>query len=162
MYGDTAVLYAKARELRTIAVDARDRAKTLRAGAGSAWVSSAAATFTAALGEHADHIVASADALDDAADALEAHARAVDAVKTAIADAERWVSDRWHDAMHIASNAVEAIEDGVAGFFHVMGAVIPKYAVESAKDTVRTVPSLPTTGSREWLGLADTFRSQGW
>lgn len=162
MYGDTAVLRSRASDLRALAGDTRERATTLRSAVGNAWVSSAAASFTHALGERATDLDSAATALDEAAEALEAHARAVDAVKQAIVEAEHWISDRWNDAVNLVGNAVEALEDGVGKVFSFFGKKVPDFLVHEAHDIVHTVPSLPVPGSQEWLALSDTFHRRGW
>jgi hypothetical protein len=162
MYGDMARLGQRSTELRMLATGTRTSAGTLRSAVGIMWVSAAAAEYTKERHERANDLDKSADSLDEAADAIDAHIRSVEAVKQAIADAERWISDRWDDAAQLTATTVEVITDGVANAFEMFGAVGPHVMVNMAADIPSTVPALPASGSFEWLNLADTFDRQGW
>jgi hypothetical protein len=162
MYGDTGAMRRRAIELRTLSGETRARAARVRSGVGSQWVSTAAAKYIEALADRARDLETAATSLDEAATALDVHAREVDRVKQAIVEAEHWVTDRWNDAMHLAKNAVEVVEDGVGAAFHFFGKQVPDFLVHQAKDIVHSVPSLPSPHSHEWLSLSDTFRRQGW
>lgn len=149
------------------------------------WSSSAGDALRSRVREVALDLGSQAHLLDDAAAALEAHARAVDDTKAAIATAQRWVSDAWDRAAHIAFNAVEVVKDvvhtAVTGFMRILGAVatgdldrvrvavftlggheIGREQVQQAKTVVGAVPALPQAGSKDWLDLSHTFRARGW
>jgi uncharacterized protein YukE len=186
MYGDMSRLRTRASELRHNADEMRARAKSLLAQAESmSWSSSAGDALRARIRRIALDLGSQAQSFDDAATALDAHARSVDDVKAAIADAQRWVSDAWNRAAHIAHNAVEVVKDvvhsAVTGFMRVLGAVasgdldkvrvavftiggheIPRAQVQQAKTVVGTVPALPRADSKDWLDLSQTFRARGW
>lgn len=162
MYGDTQQIRLRATELRTLASEVRSRAGDLRSAAELAWTSTAAETFIEQLGTRAVSLENSATQLDDAADKLDAHATAVEHVKQLIEDAARWVGDRWNDAVNLVSGAVETVKDGAAKVFEFFGREVPDFLVHQAKDIVASTPALPTPGSKEWLDLADLYRSRGW
>lgn len=162
MYGDTQQIRLRATELRALATEVRGRAGELRSAAELAWTSTAANTFIEQLGTRAVSLENSATQLDDAADKLDQHATAVEHVKQLIEDAARWVGDRWNDAVNLVGGAVETIKDGATKVFEFFGQEVPDFLVHQAKDIVSSTPSLPSTGSKDWLDLADLYRSRGW
>jgi methyl-accepting chemotaxis protein len=162
MYGDMVLLGQRSIELRTMATETRADAGTLRNAVGTTWVSDAAAKYTEDLHERADNLDTSAVSLEEAADAIDAHIESVEAVKQAIAEAERWISDRWNDAARLVGNTVEVIKEGAENVFEFFGTEVPRALVSQADELIRTVSALPQAGSPEWLDLADTFRRRGW
>ena len=186
MYGDMNRLRARAAALRQNGDEMRARARSLLAQAESmTWSSNAGDIFRDRIRVIALDLGSQAQFLDDTAAALELHARTVDGVKAAITNAQKWVSDAWSRAAHIALNAVEVVKDvvhtAVTGFMRVLGAVasgdldkvrvavftiggqeVPREQVQQAKTILGTVPALPQAGSKDWLDLSQTFRSRGW
>lgn len=161
MYGDTAVIRRRARELQGAASEVRTQAAGLADVGAVAWKSTAAAAFIQDLTERAAELLRAAEQLDEAAAALDAHAVAVDAVKAAIEASARWVTDRRDEAVHLVGNAVETVLDGVGMVFEFFGRVVPRHLVERAQDILAVTTWLPAPGSRDWLDLAEKFRLRG-
>lgn len=186
MYGEMSQLRARAADLRGNAVEMRARAKSLIAQSESmTWSSHAGDILRSRIHEVALDLGRQAQSLDDVASALEAHARAVDSVKADIAAAEKWVTVAWGRALSTATHTVEVVRDvvhnAVSGLMHVVGAAasgdvdkvrvsvltlagheISRTDVQTAKSVVGTVPSLPPSGAKDWLDLAQTFTARGW
>ena len=162
MYGDMAPLIGDAAALRALATDTRERGVQLGGAVGTTWVSAAAAKYEQSLADSARNFADAAQALDEAADAIDAHVRSVDALKQAIASAEHWVTDRWHDATRLVGSVVETLEAGASAVFQFLGQAVPEYLVHQAEDVIHTLPSLPAPGSKDWLDALDTFRRRGW
>jgi hypothetical protein len=186
MYGEMRQLRARASVLRDNGDEIRARAKSLLAQAESmSWSSKAGDALRASIRNLAHDLGGQAQLLEDAATALEVHARAVDETKALIAATQKWVSDAWNRAAHVAFNAVEVVKDvahaSVTGFMRVLTAAvsgdvekvrvavftlsgheIDREQVLQAKTVVATVPALPPVGSKDWLDVSHTFQTRGW
>lgn len=162
MYGDTARIRARARELRDLSGDVSARASAVDRSASIQWNSKTAELFKQQLAEQAAQMRQAARALEQAAESLEHHARVVDGVKQAIEDAAEWVSAVWHGAQRTVANIVETVADGVSAVFTLFGHAVSSSLAHRAEHIVAMVPQLPRAGSVEWLQLADTFSRNGW
>jgi len=162
MFGDMHELALRSTELRSLATRSRADAARLVAKVDTLWVSTAASAYSARLAAHATDFRSAAAQLDEAAAAIDAHIAAVEEARKQIADAERWVTERWDDAQHLVRNVVQTVEGAAAGVFEFFGQKVPAVLVDQAKEITQTVRSLPTSGSPEWLDLASTFKNRGW
>ncbi|SEN55836.1 hypothetical protein [Cryobacterium luteum] len=177
MYGDMSAVRIDASYLRARAEAMRSRALQLTAQAEAmSWNSAAAQVFRTQITLTADDIGRTAATLDAAADALGTHARAVDDVKALIVQAQAWAAERLDEARSIASNAVKVIQDvaenAVTSFMTVVNSAvdvvtktvqvsvyklanidIAESVVTHAQDVMRTIPSPPSTGSKDWLDV---------
>jgi|1185.fasta_scaffold58958_2 hypothetical protein len=135
MYGDTAVVRARARAMRARAQAMRLEADRLVGHAEAVgWTGLAADAMRRLTSEHAGRLRACADAHEDSADALDRHAREVDHVKQLIATIE-----------HRALGLLDSATSGVAG---LIGQVLPDDLTRWAHDF-----DPPPHGSPEWLDV---------
>ncbi|TFD58133.1 hypothetical protein E3T39_12565 [Cryobacterium suzukii] len=169
--------------LRDRAGDMRTRAVQLKAQAESMnWNSPAAQAFRTQITLTADDIDRTAASLDAAADALGAHARSVDDVKALIVQAQAWAAERLDEARSIASNAIKVIQDvaegAVTSFMTVVNSAvdvvtktvqvsvyklanidIAESVVTHAQSVMRTIPSPPVNGSKDWLDVEHLLKT---
>ncbi len=132
MYGDTAAIRDRARDLRRLADDIRTEADTLAARAAAVpWQGVAADAMRAVAHQRTAALRRTADLHDEAAAALDEHADAVDRVKRLIAAIE----DR-------VMSLVAGARDRIAGL--IGGLIDP---IDDLLD--RFVP--PPSGHRDWL-----------
>jgi hypothetical protein len=120
MYGDTAVVRARAREMRTRAGEMRVEADSLAAHAdGVCWTGLAADAMRRLAHVHTAQLRACADAHEHAADALDRHAREVDHVRDVIATIEHRAVGLLHSATSGLAGFVEqVVPDAIDGWVH--------------------------------------------
>lgn len=134
MYGDSSVIRALAREMRTRAGDVRAEADAVAGRAEAVpWSGLAADAMRRLARDHAAGLRCCASSHEDAADALDRHAREVDRLKELIASIE-------HRALALLQSA-----SGLAG---LLGSLVPDALDRWAHDFVP-----PPHGSRAWLDV---------
>jgi hypothetical protein len=135
MYGDTAVVRARARGMRARAGEMRVEADSLVTHAeGACWTGLAAGAMRRLAHEHAARLRACADAHEDSAEALDRHAQEVEHVKEVIATIEHRVLGLLHSATAGLTGFVEqVVPDAIDGWVHDFDP--------------------PPHGSREWLDV---------
>lgn len=164
MYGDMTRLRTEAAQLRTVANLMRTRAAELKAQSESMqWESTAATMFRTQIDAAALDLGRCAALVDDAANALVAHAGSVDAVKSAIAEAQRFVEGLVNEARSVVNNVVRTVGAvGEAVVNLLFGHEIPDWKVNQAERLLTVVPITPPAGSRDWLDAKSRVHGHGW
>ena len=150
MYGDTAVIRDRARQMRRRADEIRAEADELAGRAESvAWTGLAADAMRRLAREHSGRLRACAAAHDEAADALDHHAREVDRLVELIATIE-------HRAMRLLHSVLGGVTGGVmggvmGGFAGVVGHV--GHVLPNAVDHWASTFDPPPHGHLAWLDI---------
>jgi uncharacterized protein YukE len=158
-YGDPDELDRLAGQISAAAAHVREQAGQARNKASTTqWQSTAATEFRGQVDKHAGELEKSADKLDQAAAVLRGHAATVRARIAEIRAIEHAVTD-WF------GREARALEQAAANAWHAVtnpGETLRRMIPEPPWQSWPYTPqSLPASGDKEWLEVAQFMRAQG-